>query len=195
MVEIDVQSGGFDHVMVPAEVETEDIRVSLVLRLALTAAVGATLERSAEVGVKLELVDPAADAANHLGDPFALLKLVSLLAHLVALRATGLKLLPVPVLDTDASNVLSVEEGDFLDLWQLVLIPRVPNLVAPLCFMLRAVATVKVCFLPVWLPGSARSFRFVFILTIITGAKGLANEGIFTYSEWSEDEDEEDLSF
>ena len=59
--------------MVPAEVETENVRVALVLGLALATAVGATLERSAEVGVELELVDPAADAANHLRDPFTLL--------------------------------------------------------------------------------------------------------------------------
>ena len=142
--------------MVPAEVETEDVRVALVLGLALATAVGATLERSAEVGIELELVDPAADATNHLRDPLALLQLVSLLAHLVALGAPRLILLAVPVLYADTSDVRSVEEGDLLDLRQLVLIPRVPNLVAPLRFMLWPVATVKVCFLPVRLPGSAR---------------------------------------
>lgn len=91
--------------MVPAEVETEDVRVALVLGLALATAVGATLERSAEVGVELELVDPAADAANHLRDPFTLLQLVSLLAHLVALRAPRLVLLAVPILYADTSDV------------------------------------------------------------------------------------------
>ena len=156
--------------MVPAEVETEDVRVALVLGLALATAVGATLERSAEVGVELELVDPAADAANHLRDPFALLQLVSPLAHLIALGAPRLVLLAVPVLYADASDVGSVEECDLLDLGQLVLIPRVPNLVAPLSFMLRPVTSVKVRFLPVRLPGSARRF-WCLLLTISMGRK------------------------
>ena len=149
--------------MVPAEVETEDVRVSLVLGLALATAVGATLERSAEVGVEFELVDPAADAANHLRDPFALLQLVSLLAHLVALGAPRLVLLAVPILYADTSDVRSVVEGNLLDLRQLVLIPRVPNLVAPLCLMLGPVAPVKIRFLPIRLPGSARRCWCLFL--------------------------------
>ena len=148
----------------PAEVETEDVRVALVLRLALATTVGAALERSAKVGVELELVDPAADATDHLCDPFALLQLVSLLAHLIALGASRFILLAVSILDTDTSDVGGVEEGDLLDLWQLVFIPRVPNLVAPLCFMFRPITSVEVRFLPVRLPGSARRSWTLFLL-------------------------------